>query len=208
AHGQLGADRHRRFELDEGAIRLLARLCAALEREPFVEHVHGHGRNDILAHLIGYNDRVSGVGSPSRTGDRERSEREQEREQRRLAVYRAIGIGIPTWISFFVVDLISIHFIGANAGMLFFTTVRVVVTLVLVACLLGLRTQASDTRLKLAETPAFFAATLGTAINAIGYGGLNSHYVQGVSVVIMFHRACVPERFGGALAFAVGEALT
>jgi serine/threonine-protein kinase len=139
--------------------------------------------------------------------DRERSEREQEHEQRRLSVYRAVGIGIPVWISFFVVDLISIHFIGADAGMLFFTTVRVAVTVVLVGCLLALRGQVSDTRLQLAEATAFFTATLGTAINAIGYGGLNSHYLQGVSVVIMFHRASIPERFRGALAFSVGEAL-
>jgi serine/threonine-protein kinase len=145
--------------------------------------------------------------STSRAGQRQRSEAAEELERRRVAVSRAVAVGFPVWLSFAAVDWVSVRYIGAESGMLFFTVVRVVVAVLILACIPMLRPGVSPRGMVVVEAVAFLGTSLGVAINATRYGGLNSHYIQGMSVVIMFHRAAVPERFGGALVFAAAEAI-
>lgn len=139
---------------------------------------------------------MSSTTSGSRTGDRQRAEQSQDREERRLAVQRALSIGLPVWIVFFSLDVYSWLLIGTDAGIWFFATVRIVCALVIATGLMVVRRpSSSDSAMALADATSFGSAALGVAVMALRYGGLNSHYVQGMSIVIMFHSAAVPDPF-------------
>ncbi len=139
-------------------------------------------------------NRVSTTSSGTRTGDRQRTEQDQDREQRRLAVYRALGIGLPVWLVFFGLDLFTIHFIGADASVWFFLEVRLASALFIAGGLMVVRRPGTSQRAAaVADALAFGAAALGVAVLSTRYGGLNSRYVQGMSIVIMFHAAAVPD---------------
>jgi len=144
--------------------------------------------------------------SGSRAGDRQRSELADESERRRLAVRNAMAIGVPVWLAFFGVDLLAVYAIGAQSSIRFFLIVRIVVGIVLAGCVLSLRVAASPARTTAAEAISFGVAALGVAVLATRFGGLDSHYIQGMSIVIMYHRAAVPDRFGRALLLALAWA--
>jgi serine/threonine-protein kinase len=137
---------------------------------------------------------VTTISSRSRAGDRARVELEQDREERRIAVARALVIGAPVWLSFFSLDLFCWALIGVGAPLVFFVVVRAVVAVPLAAGAMVTRRPGSSDRSVIAwELIAFGSASLGVAVLATRYGGLTSRYVQGMSIVIMYHAAAVPD---------------
>lgn len=151
----------------------------------------------------------SSMGSSSssgRSGQRGRSEHDEELDARRQAVARALTIGAPVWLAFFPVDVFVVALLGADASIGWFALWRAGVAAVMVVAT-GAAARARTMAASIAaEMTAFGAAAFGVAVLATRYGGLDSYYIQGMSIVIMYHAAAVPDRLGRGVALSISLA--
>ena len=148
---------------------------------------------------------MAGLASSSndRAGERSRAERDQEIVDRRLAVERALTVGCPVWLLFFAVDVYVVFLLGADAPLRWFGFWRVVIGVVMLVSMMTLKRSRTFGGMIAAEMGAFCGASFGVALLATRYGGLTSHYVQGMSIVIMFHSAAIPDRFRRGLSLSM-----
>jgi hypothetical protein len=99
---------------------------------------------------------------------------------------RALTVGCAMWASFFLLDLVVIHYL--NAGRLgHFLAARVVVLAVLLGVLLFMHRsgRATEWTLTAADIISCGAATMGTAFLCVEFRGIASPYVPGICLVLL-----------------------
>jgi serine/threonine-protein kinase len=135
--------------------------------------------------------------------------RDVDLEERHRKMRTAFLLAAPIWSSFFALDLFSVLLLHAAGSLLWFAALRLVgVAVILVGYLVLRRRTIAAAMLYAAEMVGFVLLSALIAVMATRYGGLNSHYVQGVSLVVVYQRAFIPERFGKGVTISLLTAAT
>ena len=110
-------------------------------------------------------------------------------------------------MAFFGIDVFASRLIGTEGSLVWFASVRVICGAGVLASLLAARKTRTLGRLYVAELCAFGFSCLGVSILSVRYGGLASPYIQGVSVIVVYNCAAVPDRFRRKFPVQFGYAL-
>jgi serine/threonine-protein kinase len=122
-------------------------------------------------------------------------------EQRRRGFMRVMVPGVFIWLGFFALDAYVVRLIGAQSGLGWFALWRAVgVAPIMTAYLLARRSTASNRTLLFVAMMAAGSVCLLISVMALRYGGLNSRYLQGLSVVTVYISAFVADRWQRTLA--------
>ncbi len=105
----------------------------------------------------------------------------------------AFRVGVPCWPAFFLLDLYVVYVVRPGTSLLPFALTRLIVTAIhLVSYRVLLPRLVTMRRVLLLQFVFFGAGSAGIGVMALYCGGIESHYVHGVSIVILVHAAMVP----------------
>ncbi|MFI5302120.1 MAG: hypothetical protein ACHREM_28855, partial [Polyangiales bacterium] len=127
----------------------------------------------------------------------------QDEDDHRKALPRILGISLIGWSSFYLLDLYSALVLHAEGGVAWFTLWRAVGVVTMIGALVATRSPATTIRRALwAEIIVYFTDAFCIALMAVRHGGLNSHYLHGISVMMVMWVLGVPSRGRRALALS------
>jgi serine/threonine-protein kinase len=122
-----------------------------------------------------------------------RATSERDIDELRAAMRQAFHVGVPCWPSFFLLDLYVVYVLLPGTPLLPFFLARVVVTSIhLLAYRFLLPRLDSMARVYLLQFLFFGSGSAAIGFMALYCGGANSHYVHGVSIVLLVHAAMIP----------------
>jgi serine/threonine-protein kinase len=140
--------------------------------------------------------------APASTGD-------HEIDDRRHALRNAYLLGIAAWPGFFFLDLYICYVLVPEASLAWFSLWRFSAEAIFIAgYFLILRGARTHLRLTVAELLLFGVGSVALCLMAVRYGGINSRYIHGLSMVLLVRSAAVPGRWQRSFAIALVIALT
>jgi serine/threonine-protein kinase len=153
---------------------------------------------------------VSSSGDRSARADlADRAHFERRVNERRLALEKALFLGWVVWFVFYALDVYAVLVLHARGSLLWFAGMRALGMAFIVGSYLGCRTRGiPSSRVTSLELLGFCGCAATISVMAVENGGLASHYIQGVSFVIMYHATAVPERWSRSLAVGLATAAT
>jgi hypothetical protein len=130
-------------------------------------------------------------------------------EQERRELRRVLPLGLAVFVLFFGLDLFVVHVLHSQGGVLWFAGLRLVGVLAIAPCALLVRRPSVSRRgMRIAAALAFIFAAAVISVMALRYGGLDSRYLQGVAIVIMYRAASIPGHWRPSLLVGLACALT
>ena len=133
---------------------------------------------------------------------------DHELDDRRLALRNAYLLGIAAWPAFCALDVYICYVLVPTASLAWFELWRFSAEGIFVASyFLILRGARSHLRLTVAELLLFGVGSAALCLMALRYGGLNSRYIHGLSLVLLVRSAAVPGRWQRSFAVAFVIAL-
>jgi hypothetical protein len=130
-------------------------------------------------------------------------------ESARREGLRVIVLGLGVWLSFFALDLFVVFVLHSEGGVRWFAELRILGGALLGGCVLAVRRpHISPAGVGRVLSFAFIVTAACISIMAIRWGGLGSRYIQGISFVIMYRAASIPNRWMGQLRNGLACALT
>jgi serine/threonine-protein kinase len=153
------------------------------------------------------------VTLPKRSGDQERRRSATEREEldeRRRALVGSYRFTMIAWPSYFLLDLYVVYVIAPpKATVAWFAAWRILGFAALLAGYLTLLAKRERIkRLGLLELWEFVSMAALIAVMALRYGGLNSRYVHGISLVVLVQAGTMASRWQRGLRHSLATALT
>jgi hypothetical protein len=111
----------------------------------------------------------------------------------RAAMEKAFRVGLPCWPAFFLLDLYVIYILIPGTPLWPFVIARLAVSAIhLAAYRVLLPRIASMAQAFLLQFMFFGAGSAGIGVMALYCGGVDSHYVNGVSIVLLVRAAMIP----------------
>jgi serine/threonine-protein kinase len=131
---------------------------------------------------------------------------DQEAEERRANLGRALKVGVVVWPAFGLMDLWVCTMVDPATSLAFLLLWRGLGA-VLLFVYFGLLTRTSSLPTTAFEWLTFQTTTIFISIMATDYGGLNSPYISGVTVVVVVHAFTMTSRWQRALFMTSATAL-
>lgn len=122
-----------------------------------------------------------------------------ELQERRRALSRVLGLGIPVWLAFFALDVYVVELLGATVTAEYYALLRALGLVIIGGAWLVVQRPRSATVLVAAELVACVGASAIVSVMAVLFGNLNSRYIQGISLLVMYRAAGIPDRFWPSL---------
>src|SRR5262245_45300600 len=118
---------------------------------------------------------------------------DREFADRRLALQRALPPALAAWTLFLAVDIYAAFVVSPQTSFAWLALWRVLgVAIVGLGYLLSRRKENPPGLTSAIEIVVYWGASALIAMMAVRYGGLNSRYLQGISIVVMFHASTLP----------------
>lgn len=143
---------------------------------------------------------LRGRESPPPAGTRRSEPTDHDAENVRRAVRRALRVAFWIWPAFTLVDVFMATVLYPATPLWPCLVMRSAEqVLALIVYRLAGRPTLSGRVMLLAYEAAFLTAAIFISLMAIGFGGLTSAYMHGISIVVLLRTALVPAPFGKAL---------